>query len=267
MSGMDIRDTILGRIVEDTKGVTAKRKRERPLSSLESEFGFERTPLSLAGALSTDGLSIIAEVKKASPSKGVIREDFDPVRIAAGYREGGAAALSVLTEPLHFQGHPDFLRDVRRNVDLPLLRKDFIVDPYQVVEARAWGADAVLLIAACLDRHQLAELQAAATDLSLDTLVELYDPRELDRVDLDGSRIIGVNSRDLRTFEVDLGQAIQTLSALPSGIIRVAESGLRDEADFHRVQNAGIEAALVGETFMRADDPGQALRAINDALS
>lgn len=267
MSSMDIRDTILGRIVDDTKNLTARRKQDRPLSSLETEPGFDRTPLSLAGALSEEGLSIIAEIKKASPSKGVIREDFDPVRIASGYRDGGAAALSVLTEPLHFQGHPDFLRQVRREVDLPLLRKDFIIDPYQVFEARAWGADAVLLIAACLDRHQLAELQAAATDLSLDTLVELYDPRELDRVDLDQSHIIGVNSRDLRTFEVDLGQAIHTLCTLPSGTVRVAESGLREAADFHRVQDAGIEAALVGESFMRADDPGQALRAIKDALS
>lgn len=262
-----IRDTILGRIVEDTLEVVAQRKQDRPLSGLESEPGFSRSPVSLRKALSTKDLSIIAEVKKASPSKGVIREDFDPAGIAGSYRDGGASALSVLTEPLHFQGHPDFLRSVRAEVDLPLLRKDFILDPYQVVEARAWGADAILLIVACLEREQLAELQAAAVELDLDVLVELYDPRELDRVDLDVTPIIGVNSRDLRTFEVDLPGAIETLSLLPEGTIRVAESGLHAVGDFKLVHEAGIEAALVGESFMRAPDPGAALRTILESLS
>ncbi|MDA0379280.1 MAG: indole-3-glycerol phosphate synthase TrpC [Bacteroidetes bacterium] len=267
MSTVDVKGTILGRIVEDTEALTRQRKRERSLSSLLSEPGFGRTPASLASALSGDGLSVIAEVKKASPSKGVIREDFHPVRIADSYRSGGAAALSVLTEPLHFQGSPDFLRAIRAEVDLPLLRKDFILDPYQVAEARAWGADAILLIAACLDRAHLAELQAAADEWGLETLVEVYDPRELDRVDLDTSRIIGANSRDLRTFEVDLDRAIGTLGALPAGILRVAESGLSSQADFARVRDAGIEAVLVGESFMRAPDPGAALHAILEYLS
>ena len=267
MSLHALRDTILGRIVDDTLEVIQKQKRQRSLSSVLDEVDYGRTPISLAASLSVPGLSVIAEIKKASPSKGVIREDFDPVRIAASYREGGAAALSVLTEPLHFQGHPDFLRQVRAEVDLPLLRKDFIVDPYQVAQARAWGADAVLLIAACLERTQLAELQAAASEYGLDALVELYNPRELDHVDLDATRIVGVNSRDLRTFEVDLGRCVETLQSLPSGIVRVAESGLSSVADFARVRDADIEAVLVGESFMRAPDPGAALNAILESLS
>lgn len=262
-----LKDTILGRIVEDTIGLVQQQKRERPLSSVLGEIDHGRTPISMVSALSAPGLSVIAEIKKASPSKGVIREDFDPVRIAASYQEGGAAALSVLTEPLHFQGHPDFLRHVRAEVDLPLLRKDFIIDPYQVAQARAWGADAILLIAACLDRSHLAELQAAAAESGLDVLVELYDPRELDHVDLDATRIVGVNSRDLRTFEVNVDRALDTLLALPPGIVRVAESGLSSTADFVRVRDAGIEAALVGESFMRAPDPGTALNAILESLS
>jgi indole-3-glycerol phosphate synthase len=267
MSQHALKDTILGRIVEDTIGLVQQQKRERPLSSLLGEVDHGRTPHSLAAALSAPGLSVIAEIKKASPSKGVIREDFHPVQLADSYRSGGAAALSVLTEPLHFQGHPDFLRQVRAEVDLPLLRKDFIVDPYQMAQARAWGADAVLLIAACLDRTHLAELQAAAAEYGLETLVELYDPRELDHVDLDRTRIVGVNSRDLRSFEVNLDQCIETLLALPGEPVRVAESGLSSVADFARVRDAGIEAVLVGESFMRAPDPGAALNAILESLS
>lgn len=262
-----IRDTILGTIVEDTLGLIAQRKRAHSRASLESMTGFERTPQSLFEALRQNGLSIIAEIKKASPSKGVIREDFDPPSIAASYQNGGARALSVLTEPIHFQGSPAFLQRVRQEVDLPLLRKDFILDPYQVVEARAWGADAILLIAACLERNQLAELHEAATELGLDVLVEVYDPRELDHVDLDQVRIVGVNSRDLRSFEVDLQAAIDVLSMLPPSHVRVAESGLHNVEDFRRVHQAGIDAALVGESFMRAADPGAAVARVLEELS
>lgn len=262
-----IRDTILGTIVEDTLGLIAERKREVSQAALENKLGFSRAPFSLFDALRRDGLSIIAEIKKASPSKGVIRADFDPRSIASSYEDGGARALSVLTEPMHFQGSPEYLQHVRQVVELPLLRKDFILDPYQIFEARAWGADAVLLIAACLERNQLAELHAAATELDLDALVEIYDPRELDHVDLDQVRIVGVNSRDLRTFEVDLQGAIDTLSALPRSHARVAESGLHALEDFQRVQRAGMDAALVGESFMRAADPGAAVAQVLDELS
>lgn len=262
-----IRDTILGTIVEDTWGLIARRKRESPLSSLSDEPAFDRKTHSLFEALKADGLSIIAEIKKASPSKGLIREDFDPPAIAVSYREGGARALSVLTEPTHFQGSPTYLKAVRKEVDVPLLRKDFILDPYQVFEARAWGADAILLIAACLERDQLAELHHAASELGLDCLVEIYDPRELDRVDLDQARIVGVNSRDLRTFEVDLSGALETLALIPAGHARVAESGLHAMQDFEQVWRAGIDAALVGESFMRAADPGAAVARVLEQLS
>ncbi|MGB0649667.1 MAG: indole-3-glycerol phosphate synthase TrpC [Rhodothermales bacterium] len=264
---LDYRNTILGRIVDDTRGIVEQRRRERSLASLEQESGFHRTPLSLASALSGQTLSIIAEIKKASPSKGVIREDFDPSAIAASYERGGASALSVLTEPLHFQGSPAFLRQVRAEVNLPILRKDFIIDPYQVVEARAWGADAILLIASCLEKDQLAELHATADELGLQALVELYDPREVDRVDMDKVRIVGVNSRDLKTFEVNLQRALETLQSLPESVVRVAESGLHTTEDFQKVRQAGIEAALVGESFMRAPDPGIALASMLENLS
>jgi len=256
---MDYRNTILGKIVDDTRGVIAARKRERSMASLEQDPGFARRPASFSDALRREGLSIIAEIKKASPSKGVIREDFDPPSIAKSYANGGARALSVLTEPLHFQGHPDFLKQVRQEVELPILRKDFIIDPYQIAEARAWGADAVLLIATCLEKSHLADLHAAATEMGLQALVELYDTRELDRVDLDQIAVVGVNSRDLRTFEVDLDSALETLSLLPETVVRVAESGLHHIEDFQKVRAANVDAALVGESFMRADDPGAAV--------
>lgn len=262
-----IKDTILGQIVSDTEALVAKRKRDLKRSDLESMEGFGRTPLSLAEALRAEGLSIIAEAKKASPSKGVIRESFDPLRIATAYQEAGAAAISMLTEPLHFQGNIDFLRLVRPELQIPLLRKDFIIDPFQLVEARAYGADAVLLIASCLERGQLAELQEAARELALSVLLELYDPRELDRVDLDRTEIIGVNSRDLRTFEVDLDAALSVLGNLPTATVRVAESGLRSTEDFLKVRDAGIDAALVGEAFMIEDDPGSALERLKEKLA
>ena len=262
-----IRDTILGQIVEDTQQLIVQRKQRIPVSSLEDGPGFGRTPVSLFEALKLDGLSIIAEIKKASPSKGIIREDFDPPTIARSYRDGGARALSVLTEPTHFKGSPTFLQQVREVVDLPLLRKDFILDPYQIFEARAWGADAILLIAACLDRSQLEELHAAAQELGLDALVEIYDPRELDHVDLDAVRIVGVNSRDLRTFDVDLESAIEVLGRLPETHVRVAESGLQHIRDFEMVHRAGIDAALVGESFMRAADPGAAVARVLEELT
>lgn len=255
--------TILDRIVTDTRAVLAKRRANTSVRTLESMDGFDRTPLSLADALRArherDGMAIIAEAKKASPSKGLLRDPFDVRAIARTYTDNGAAALSILTEPLHFKGDPAFLREARLETDVPLLRKDFIVDPYQIVEARAWGADAVLLIATILDRDQAAELVAAAAELELSVLMELYDVRELDRLDVDSLEIVGVNSRDLHTFEVDLEQAMNTLSALPDHVVRVAESGISTPEDIERLREHSIHAALVGEAFMRATDPGHAL--------
>jgi indole-3-glycerol phosphate synthase len=256
--------TILDKIVGDTREVIARRKRERPAGELEQMPGFDREPLDFAEALRSKSLSVITEIKKASPSKGVIRPgDFNVARIAADYAENGAAALSVLTEPLHFQGKPDYLAQARRAADVPILRKDFIVDPYQLVEARAYGADAVLLIAAVLDADQLYDLHQAADELGLACLVEVYDASELDRIDFDQISVIGVNNRDLRTFEVDLDHAPRVLKDTPPGLVTVAESGLKTADDLKHVRDAGIDAVLVGETLMRADQPGEKLKRIS----
>lgn len=251
--------TILDRIIDDTRTLVARRKVEMPHSALEARPAFHSPTRPFADALRRDDLAVIAEIKKASPSQGVIRPDFDPVEIAGQYERGGAAALSVLTETGHFQGSLAILATVRAATDLPILRKDFIVDAYQLVEARAYGADAVLLIAAALDPVQLSDLHAAATDLGLTCLVELHDEAELKSADLDQIQVLGVNNRDLRTFEVDVERAPRVLADVPERIVRVAESGLRSAADLALLRRRGIDAVLIGETFMRAPDPGAAL--------
>lgn len=255
--------SILDRIITDTRQLLARQKASTSVSALEDMEGFARTPLSLHRALSdhvtTHGFAIIAEAKKASPSKGIIRESFDIVEIVRAYSENGAAALSILTEPVHFMGDPTFLQMARRETHLPLLRKDFIVDPYQMAQARAWGADAVLLIATVLDRQQAAELMDAAASFGLSVLMELYDVRELDRLDVDRLDVVGVNSRDLHTFEVDLDRAIRALDHLPEHVVRVAESGIAGPEDIAYVRERGVHAALIGETFMRQADVGAAL--------
>ncbi|PIQ62222.1 MAG: indole-3-glycerol phosphate synthase [Bacteroidetes bacterium CG12_big_fil_rev_8_21_14_0_65_60_17] len=258
--------TILDRIVDDTRDIVRERRRRVPLSELESRPHYARGCMSLAQALrpamqsassldATPRCAIIAEAKRASPSKGVIREDYDVAAIAEAYQAAGAAAMSVLTEPRHFQGALEHLEQARF-VSIPLLRKDFIVDPYQITEARAWGADAVLLIATILERDQAAELVAAARQSGLSVLMELYDIRELDKLDVDALDIVGVNSRDLNTFEVNLPRAMDALASLPEHIVRVAESGIQSPDDIRMLAEHGIDAALIGETFMRATDPG-----------
>jgi len=251
--------SILDIIVAGTRKRVTHQRLERPLSELESEEGFQREPIDWAERLRAPGLSIIAEVKKASPTAGVIRTDFDPVALAAGYAAGGATAVSILTEEDHFQGSPAFIAEARREIDIPILRKDFIVDPWQIAEARALGADAVLLIATILDRSHADELLAACATYGLGALVECYDIREVDRIDMDRVDVVGVNSRDLHTFEVDLERAVEALVSLPSSVVRVAESGIRTAADGARLVQAGIDAALIGESFMRAPNPGDAL--------
>ena len=204
--------------------------------------------------------AVIAEIKKASPSKGVIREDFDPVAIAEAYQRGGAACLSVLTDRDFFQGHEDYLSAAREACDLPVIRKDFIVDPYQVVEARAIGADCILLIVAALDDATLAELDAAARELGMDVLVEVHDRTELERalrLELD---LVGINNRNLRTFETRLETTLDLLDAVPPGCLVVTESGIHGRADVARMRASGVHAFLVGEAFMRAEDPGAELQ-------
>lgn len=254
--------TILDELVAGARSETATRRRTVSTYELEQRFRPDRR--SLVDALRAEGLSILAEAKKASPSQGVIREDFDPGAIAEQYTEGGAAGMSVLTEPLQFLGSLDYLAEARMRCPLPLLRKDFIVEEYQLFEARAYGADAVLLIAAVLERPQLRDLLQAAAELKLECLVELYDASELDRVDFDLVQLLGVNNRDLRTFEVDRAHAPRVLAYAPEGVVTIAESGLRTAEDLADVQEAGIDAVLIGEAFMRQPDPGQALKDLRE---
>ena len=206
--------------------------------------------------------AVIAEVKKASPSKGVIREHFVPAEIASSYAAHGAACLSVLTDERFFQGSARALREARAACSLPVLRKDFVVDTYQVAEARAMGADCILLIAACLDDAQLAELEDCALGLGLDVLVEVHDAAELERALAMKTPLVGINNRDLRSFEVSLDTTIGLLPRIPPGRLPITESGITSPADVLRMRSAGVHAFLVGEALMRSEDPGLALAAL-----
>ena len=203
--------------------------------------------------------AVIAEVKKASPSKGVLRADFIAADIAQSYAEHGAACLSVLTDRQFFQGQPDYLKQARASCDLPVLRKDFLVDPYQVYEARAMGADCILLIAACLDDAQMADFEALAHGLGMAVLVEVHDGAELDRALRLKTPLVGVNNRNLRTFEVSLDTTLALMPRLPADRLLVTESGILSAADVRKMREAGVHAFLVGEAFMRAPEPGEAL--------
>jgi indole-3-glycerol phosphate synthase len=257
---------ILETIVSETRALVGRRMATTPVRNLEERPFFHSPTLPLYPALRRRTLSFLSEIKKASPSKGVIRPHYDVQDIARQYKRHGAAALSVLTEPLFFKGALDHLARVRQVVDLPLLRKDFIVDPYQLYEARAYGADAVLLIAAVLDASALYDLHQAATELGLSCLVEIYDRAELDKVDFDQVKILGVNNRDLRTFEVDIDHSLRVFQHVPHDVVRVSESGLRTPQDLAHLRRSGIDAVLIGETFMRAASPGRALEALRTAL-
>jgi indole-3-glycerol phosphate synthase len=218
--------------------------------------GFEAA---LRAAIATGRAAVIAEVKKASPSKGVLREHFVPAEIAASYAEHGAACLSVLTDEPFFQGAPAYLAQARAACSLPVLRKDFIVDEYQVHESRAMGADCILLIVACLDDAQLAAYEACAQALGMGVLVEVHDEAELERALRLQTALVGVNNRNLRTFEVSLDTTLSLKPRLPAGRLLIAESGIVARADVQRLRAAQVHAFLVGEAFMRAPDPGQAL--------
>ena len=203
--------------------------------------------------------AVIAEIKKASPSKGVIRADFIPADIAQSYAEHGAACLSVLTDRQFFQGQPDYLKQARASCDLPVLRKDFMVDPYQVYEARVMGADCILLIAACLSDAQMNELEAIARSLDMAVLVEVHDGDELDRALELKTPLVGINNRNLRTFEVSLEATLGLLPRVPADKLLVTESGILTQADVQKMRAANVNAFLVGEAFMRAPEPGEAL--------
>jgi indole-3-glycerol phosphate synthase len=252
--------TILDRIVEKTAEDMAKRKKKVSISDFNGFELFEASRKDFVAPLQTDGISVIAEVKKASPSKGVIRADFDPVDIALRYEDAGASCLSVLTDEPFFQGSLDYLQAIRRRVELPLLRKDFIIDPYQIAEARAYGADAYLLIMAVLSDPQLDELLHAGEEYGMSALVECYDKEEVLRMPWDRVQLFGVNNRDLRTFETDVHRGTELLQSSPEGIVRISESGLSTGADLGMLVRSGIQAALIGESLMREEDPGVALR-------
>lgn len=258
--------SILDRIVE-TKWREVAAARERvPARELERRLDGLPPARDFAAAVGQPGeVRVIAEVKKASPSAGVIRPDFDPVAIATTYERHGAAAVSVLTDAVYFQGHLEYLTAIQAAVRIPVLRKDFILDRYQLLEARAAGADAVLLIAECLPGDRLAELQREAVALGLHTLVELHDAEELPRVLDCGAAVIGINNRDLRSFETRLEHTLDLLPHIPADRIVVSESGIRTRADLDRLGAAGVRAVLVGESLMRSADIGAALDRLRGA--
>jgi indole-3-glycerol phosphate synthase len=255
---------ILDDIIAARRADLVEAQRAVPLATLRARPLWAAPRRGFAAALRGRRPAVIAEVKKASPSKGVIRADFDPVAIARSYAAGGAAAISVLTEERYFQGSPAYLEAIRAAVDLPLLRKDFIVDPYQVAEARAWGADAVLLIVAALDDAALRDLHAAALDLGLDVVVEAHDADEVARAAAIGATLIGINNRNLRTFVTTLETAERLRGGIPAGALAVAESGIETPADIARLRAAGYDVFLIGESLMRQADPGAGLRALLD---
>lgn len=251
---------ILDRIVEFRRQDVAEARARVSIADLERSELYAQARRGFRAALGSRSRAIIAEVKKASPSRGVIRADFDPVAIARSYEGAGAAAISVLTEERHFQGSLEFLVAVRAATSLPLLRKDFLFDPYQVHEARAWGADAVLLIVSVLDDSELRDMRQVAEGLGLDVLVEVHDRAELDRAHASGATLIGVNNRDLRTFVTTLETTEVLAVARRPGDLLVSESGIDTREDIERLEKTGVTAFLIGESLMRAVNPGDKLR-------
>jgi indole-3-glycerol phosphate synthase len=260
MNGNSHDRNILDRIVEARRESIAHRKRVLPDVALKIATQKVDPPRDFAGALSRDGFNIIAELKKASPSRGVIRADYSPASLAPSLEAAGAAALSVLTEEDFFSGSLADLKAARKAVQIPILRKDFIIDPWQVWEARAAGADSFLLITAILADDLLHELLELGRSLHMEPLVEVHSRDEVDRAIAAGSRIIGVNNRDLRNFEVRLETSLDLIEAIPEGCIAVSESGLRTHDDLVRLRNAGFDAFLIGEHLMKEADPCVPLR-------
>ncbi len=257
--------TILERIVRWKHDEIERHKRKRPPELVRAEAAVAPPPRDFVGALRRPGLSLIAEVKRASPSRGLLRHDFDAVELATTYEANGAAAISVLTDQHFFQGNLDHLRAVRQAVSLPVLRKDFILDPYQVYEARAAGADAVLLIVAILGDKALRALYDLARELGMDVLLEVHDEAELERALRLAPTVVGINNRDLRTFQVDLETTAHLRPLIPPGVVVVAESGVHTAADVQRLAQVGVDAVLVGEALVRAKDVAAQVRELVQA--
>jgi indole-3-glycerol phosphate synthase len=254
--------SVLERIVEDTRGEVDRRREAMPLARLEAQIAGRPEGRPFSEALMRPGISVIAEHKRRSPSAGVIRSDSTVEDIVLAYERGGAAALSVLTEPFHFAGSLDDLREARAASELPVLRKDFVVDPYQLYESAAAGADAILLIVAALEPDVLYELLREARALDLDALVEVHDERELEvALDVEAD-VLGLNNRDLTDFTVDIARTYELLSDVPAGKTVVSESGFSTRAELDDLERVGVDAVLIGETLMRADDIEAACRAL-----
>ena len=258
---------LLRTIVAATERVVAVRRAREPLAALERRAGTAspRGPLFESELGRADRVNVIAECKRRSPSRGVLAADYDPVAIARQYERGGAAAISVLTEPTFFDGALEHLTAVRAATTIPLLRKDFIVDEYQLFEARAAGADAILLIVAALDQHALQRLQERAWDLGLAALVEVHSEDELERAVSSGARLVGVNNRNLRTLSVDVEASYRLAARIPEQAVAVSESGLQSRADLEKLSAAGYRAFLIGERFMTDSDPAAAIRTLISA--
>jgi indole-3-glycerol phosphate synthase len=255
--------TVLNRIIDRKFEEVAERSARRPIAQLQAEIASASQPRGFVAAmeakLAAGQSAVIAEIKKASPSKGVIREDFHPAEIARSYEQGGAACLSVLTDADFFQGSEAYLQQAREACSLPVIRKDFIVDPYQVYEARAIAADCILLIAAALDDAQLAQLNALAHELVMDVLIEVHNAEELQRILPLGNRLVGINNRNLHNFETSLDNTFSLLAQIDENRIVVTESGIHSADDVAAMRQHNVDAFLVGEAFMRAAEPGEKL--------
>ncbi len=264
MTGKLSAPTVLRKIIDRKQEELVERRKQRSLADcqrLAASAGPTRGFVDALDRKAAEGQpAVIAEVKKASPSKGVIRADFAPAEIAKSYETGGAACLSVLTDRDFFQGDDSYLQDARAACRLPVIRKDFTIDPYQIWEARALGADAILLIVACLERAHLEELYQCAEEAGLDALIEVHDAQELEEALSLSPRLVGINNRDLHTFETSLHTTIDLLPAIPEGVQVVTESGIHSRDDVTLMTQHGVNRFLVGEAFMRADDPGDELR-------
>ena len=248
------RSTILDEIIRHKRGEIERSMAAAPLDDMQTAAAQAEAPRDFGAALRQPGVSLMAEIKRASPSKGLLRPDLDPVTLAHKYEAGGASAISVLTDEHFFQGCLEDLRAVRQSVDLPVLRKDFILDPYQVYEARAAGADAILLIVAALDEDALASLHRLAAELGMAALVEVHSAAELMRALAVGPAIIGVNNRNLQTFEVTLDTTARLRPLVPAGVVLVSESGVHNRQDVARLELLGVDAILVGEALVQARD-------------